>query len=61
MPNGGGPDGDSKVFVRKGTTFIVGYFALHRDVSIWGSDAAEFKPERWERNPAPWVYAPFGG
>ncbi|KAJ6578111.1 cytochrome P450 monooxygenase [Mycena capillaripes] len=30
-----------------GTTVGVPIYTIHRDKSVWGSDAEEFKPERW--------------
>lgn len=32
---------------KEGTTVSVPLYRLHRDESIWGPDAAEFRPERW--------------
>ena len=32
---------------KEGTTLSVPIYRLHRDESIWGPDAAEFRPERW--------------
>ena len=33
---------------------------LHRRPDIWGGDAENFIPERWEKiNPSPWEYLPF--
>ncbi|KAH9483655.1 Cytochrome P450 monooxygenase 169 [Psilocybe cubensis] len=37
--------------VRKGQSFLIPVLALNRDKSIWGSDAGEFKPERWQNTP----------
>ncbi|PPQ82383.1 hypothetical protein CVT25_008344 [Psilocybe cyanescens] len=37
--------------IRKGQSFLIPIVALNRDKSIWGDDAAEFKPERWENIP----------
>jgi cytochrome P450 len=61
IPVGGGPDGKSPVFVPAGT--IVGYwpYAMHRRTDIYGPDAEEFKPERWERLRPGWEYLPFNG
>ena len=48
--------------MKKGTTLVVGYYALHRDTQLWGEDAAEFKPERWKKDgPEAWTYQGFGG
>ncbi|PPQ88686.1 hypothetical protein CVT25_010120 [Psilocybe cyanescens] len=40
-----------RVRVCKGETFVIPVAALNLDKSIWGGDAAEFKPERWEKLP----------
>jgi len=36
-----------EVFVPKNTNVYLHIYNLNRDPSIWGSDAAEWKPERW--------------
>ncbi|KAJ5760840.1 hypothetical protein N7520_007996 [Penicillium odoratum] len=63
LPLGGGKDGLSPVFVPKGT--IVGYciYAMHRRQDIYGDDAEEFCPERWEGGKLQprWGYLPFNG
>lgn len=48
LPTGGGPDGRSCVLIRQGES--VGYctYAMHRRRDIYGEDALDFKPERWE-------------
>ncbi|KAI0834006.1 cytochrome P450 [Hypoxylon sp. FL0890] len=59
LPVGGGPDGKSPVFVTKGT--IIRYFpwALHRRQDLYGHDADEFRPERWEALKPTFEYVPF--
>ncbi|KAI0363653.1 cytochrome P450 [Pilatotrama ljubarskyi] len=37
--------------VPKGTKFVISILALHRSKELWGDDALEFKPERWENPP----------
>jgi len=61
LPLGGGPDGKHPLFVPKGT--MVGYspYTMHRRKDIYGPDADEFKPERWESLRPGWEYLPFNG
>ncbi|KAM0322155.1 hypothetical protein ACHAQA_009644 [Verticillium albo-atrum] len=61
LPSGGGPDGKSKVFVHKGATVTYAPFILHRRPDLWGDDAEEFIPERWEGRKSGWEYLPFNG
>lgn len=48
LPKGGGPDGQSPLFVPKGTDCRFTTYSLHRRKDYWGDDADEFRPERWE-------------
>jgi len=61
LPSGGGPTGSSPIFVAKGT--IVAYFpyAMHRRSDLYGENANEFVPERWESLRPGWEYLPFNG
>lgn len=34
---------------------------MHRRPDLWGPDAREFKPERWENKRPGWEYLPFNG
>lgn len=34
---------------------------MHMDPTIWGDDAREFVPERWEGKKQSWEYIPFLG
>lgn len=62
LPVGGGAGQDAPVFVPQGTTAQMGYFALHRDARVFGSDVEAFRPERWdEMKPELWEFVPFGG
>ncbi|KAI0115672.1 cytochrome P450 alkane hydroxylase-like protein [Nemania sp. FL0031] len=62
LPLGGGPEQDASVFVPKGTTVQMGYFALHRDPAVFGDDVETFRPERWDSiSPGQWDFMPFGG
>ena len=64
LPVGGGTDGKAPILVRKGEA--VGYcvYAMHRRKDIYGSDAEEFRPERWEGDALKdvgYAYLPFNG
>ncbi|KAL8734115.1 MAG: hypothetical protein Q9181_003304 [Wetmoreana brouardii] len=61
LPTGGGPDGKSPVFVPKGTTIVLNFFAMHHRSDLWGEDVQEYKPERWEDRKINWGFTPFGG
>ena len=64
IPRGGGKDGSSGVFVAKGQTVFTPLFALSRRKGIFGADADQFRPERWEslKSELPrWSFIPFGG
>lgn len=39
-------------FFEAGTTLSTPTYTTHRDVRVWGPDAREFKPERWQREGA---------
>lgn len=59
LPTGGGPDGTQPVYVPP--LQPVGYcvYAMHRNKAMWGPDADEFKPERWEGRKIGFEYLPF--
>ncbi|KAI1764820.1 cytochrome P450 [Hypoxylon sp. FL1150] len=59
LPIGGGPDGKSPVFVTKGTNIRYIPWAIHRRKDIYGEDADEFRPERWETLRPTYEYVPF--
>lgn len=61
LPAGGGPNGDQPIAIRKGTTVAFSVYVTHRRTDIWGEDAAEFKPERWDGKKLDWSYIPFLG
>lgn len=61
IPSGGGPDGQSPIFIRKGQVVDYTVYAMHRRKDLWGPDALEFKPERWEGMKQSWNYLPFNG
>ena len=65
LPVGGGPDGQSPVLVREGTAVGYSVYAMHRRKEIYGKDALEFRPERWEDGQllreVGYGYLPFNG
>lgn len=61
LPRGGGPDGKGPIFVPKGKTVSFVLHLLHRRKDLWGPDADEFKPERWENKKMDWNFVPFSG
>ncbi|KAI9838618.1 MAG: hypothetical protein M1819_004932 [Sarea resinae] len=61
LPVGGGKDGQSPIAIRKGTRFTYSVYTMHRRKDIWGPDANEFRPERWDGRKHDWSYLPFNG
>ena len=59
LPVGGGPDGKGPIAVPKGATVQLGVYLCHRRKDIWGDDAAEFRPERWEGRKKGFEFIPF--
>lgn len=61
LPRGGGADDQSSVYLRKGQEVTYCVYALHRNPAIWGDDAEQFRPERWEGRTKGWEYLPSNG
>lgn len=61
LPLGGGPDGKAPVFVSKGETVFYNVAPMQRRLDLWGEDAEEFRPERWENRKTGWEFLPFNG
>lgn len=61
LPNGGSTNGEAPIIVKRGTEVNMGFRAMQRDPDLWGQDAAEFRPERWEERElrSTWEYMPF--
>ena len=59
LPLGGGPDGQSSIYVRQGQTVVYQVYSLHRRIDLWGPDADEFQPERWYKIRPRFEYLPF--
>ena len=70
LPTGGGPDRNAPVLVRRGEAIAYSVYTLHRQTRLYGQDAEEFRPERWNDEDLPlkksktneqWGYLPFNG
>ena len=69
LPKGGGKNGESPVFIPKGTAVAFSVYSMHRRPDLYGMDAEVFRPERWDedlpmnRDPVlkAWGYLPFNG
>ncbi|KUJ10601.1 cytochrome P450 [Mollisia scopiformis] len=61
LPRGGGKDGQSKIFVPAGSSVDYSVHVLHHRKDIWGPDAEDFRPERWENRKVGWEFVPFNG
>jgi len=48
MPSGGGPEGTAPVLVPRGVGVGFLPYYMHRRKDLYGEDAMEFRPERWE-------------
>lgn len=48
MPTGGGPDGKHPILVRKGEVVVFSQYITSRKRNVYGQDADEFRPERWQ-------------
>lgn len=61
LPLGGGADQRSPIAVHAGQTVTFSVYAMHRRKDLWGEDALEFKPSRWEQKVPAWQWLPFLG
>lgn len=61
LPYGGGPNGLSPVYIRKGLKVGYAVHVMHRRHDLWGEDAEEFRPERWTDARPGWKFLPFNG
>jgi len=64
LPTGGGVDGTRPIMVRKGEMVVFSQYVNSRMKSIFGPDANEFRPERWETGELAdvgWGHFPFNG
>ena len=61
LPRGGGPNGDKPFFIKKGQSVEYVIHVIHQRPDLWGPDAAEWKPERWDGKRPGWEFLPFNG
>lgn len=61
LPRGGGEAGSKPIFVREGIQVLIPLYAIQHRPDIWGEDAEEFRPERWQGRRIGWEWIPFGG
>lgn len=69
LPLGGGPNGRSPLFIKKGEVVEWDMYSMHRRKDFFGEDADVFRPERWLDDPETgrkglrpgWEYLPFSG
>ena len=60
LPRGGGPDGTKPIFIPKGRQILLANYSVQHRTDIWGEDAEDFKPERWEGRKVGLEFVPFG-
>lgn len=61
LPTGGGPKRDQPIAVMKDERVGYSTYVMQRRKDIWGDDAAEWKPERWEGRKLGWEFVAFSG
>lgn len=61
LPVGGGKNGDQPIAIMKDQIVFYSVYALHRLEELWGEDAHEFRPERWEGRKHGFEFLPFNG
>lgn len=61
LPRGGGPDGLSPVVLPPDTDVNYSIHVMHRRKDLWGPDADEFRPERFQGRKPGWEFLPFNG
>lgn len=60
LPTGGGSSGTKPIFVPEGQRVIISPYAMQHRADIWGQDAEEYNPDRWEGRKTGWEFFPFG-
>lgn len=49
------------MYIREGDQVDYSVYVMHRRKDLWGPDAEQFKPERWNGRKSGWEYLPFNG
>lgn len=61
LPHGGGSSGQDPILLQTGDQVRMSFAPLHTDPDVWGDDAFEFIPERWQNLKQSWNFIPFMG
>jgi cytochrome P450 len=61
LPVGGGKDRKQPVAIAKGEQIVYSAYVIHHRKDIWGEDADEFRPGRWEGRRMGWEFLGFSG
>ena len=65
LPRGGGPKGTSPIVLDKGDRVFTDLYSMNHRHDLFGPDADEFVPERWQRKELSgqlgWAFIPFSG
>ncbi|KAK8121380.1 cytochrome P450 oxidoreductase/alkane hydroxylase [Apiospora kogelbergensis] len=51
LPTGGGPEGKDSLLIKKGQPLVLSTWGAHRHPDVFGDDAEEFRPGRWDELP----------
>jgi cytochrome P450 len=61
LPVGGGPDRKQPIAIKKGEQVGYSAYVMQRRKDIWGPDADDFVPARWEGRKLGWEFIGFSG
>ncbi|KAK4549199.1 hypothetical protein LTR36_007657 [Oleoguttula mirabilis] len=61
LPRGGGPKGEDPIYLPAQVEVNYSIHVMQRRKDLWGEDADEFKPERFQGRRPGWEYLPFNG